>query len=104
MKVWKKLMALLLAIGMTAGFVACGGDSDKKSGDNTPGGESGTPGGEYVGEEVSEAEFFAALEASCAATNFTAVMTNPEGVTTSVSADGKVYGVNVATNGATSYC
>ena len=38
MKLWKKTLALVMALGMTAGFAACGGGSNG-SGKKEPAGE-----------------------------------------------------------------
>ena len=114
MKAWKKFAAIVLALGLTAGFAACGGDNNDNSSSQNAGGTSsesssqqtGGSGGEVVGGpsgEVTEEEFIAAIEASYAAMNFTLVRTDPYGTTTSKSADGKVYSVAQGPT-STSYC
>ena len=55
MKVWKKTLALVMALGMTAGFAACGG------GDKAPAGE----------QLQGEGAWAAAWEATLSATNVT---------------------------------
>lgn len=55
MKVWKKTLALVMALGMTAGFAACGG------GDKAPAGE----------QLQGEGAWAAAWEATLSATNIT---------------------------------
>ena len=92
MKTWKKFAALVLTLGLTAGFVACGGNDGNNSGSNA-GSSSSETSSEVVGEQVSEEEFNAAVEASYAATNFTVVQTDAHGTTTSYCADGKVYSI-----------
>lgn len=110
MKMWKKFAALALALGLTAGFVACGGGNDGGNGGsgNSNGGSesssSSATSSEVVGEQVSEAEFNAAVEASYAATNFTVVQTDAYGTTTSYCADGKVYSIASTDAGEISYC
>ncbi|MBE5747610.1 MAG: hypothetical protein E7352_05520 [Clostridiales bacterium] len=143
MKAWKTVAALVLALGLTAGFAACGDDkgngvvnnsgssvggsvsdtvSDESSdvvGDDSSdvvsdessdvvSDDSSDVGGDVGGDvapsgEVTEEEFKAAIAASYAAMNFTLVRTDPNGTTTSNSADGKVYSVAQGAN-SISYC
>ncbi|MBO5027755.1 MAG: hypothetical protein J6C79_04450 [Clostridia bacterium] len=105
MKTWKKFAALVLALGLTAGFVACGGGNDGNNGGSSNADSSSSEtSSEVVGEQVSEEEFNAAVEASYAATNFMVVQTDAHGTTTSYCADGKVYSIASTDAGVISYC
>ena len=97
MKTWKKFAAILLALGLTAGFAACGGGSDNggNEGGDHYGSSSSVNVAPGVGEEVTEAEFQQAVAASYAAKNLTLVVTHADGVTTTNIADGKVHNVTV---------
>lgn len=88
MKIWKKTLALVMALGMTVGFVACGG------GDKEPAGEQLDANGGWA----------AAWEATLTATNVTAegtysyslnagenIWQNMESEGTVQLADGKIY-------------
>ena len=121
MKAWKTVAALVLALGLTAGFAACGDDkgngvvnnsgssvggsvSDTVSDESSDvvGGDSSDVGGdvgEIVGEEVTQEEFLAARAASYAADNFTVVRTTQDGSETIYAADGKVHIVGEETEG-----
>ena len=108
MKALKKLSALLLALGLVAGFAACGGNDGEQSASQNGGdsvtSETSAP-TELVGEEVTEEQMNAAIQTLYTATNFTMVGTmtqkvNGSEVETSITAnyaDGKAYVVMVST-------
>ena len=108
MKTFKKLTALILALGMMTCFAAC--ETDK--GGNSGNGGSESNGGqtnEIVGEDVTEEKFNAAIEALYSAKNFSATMKmvesveNRESTYTISCADDKIYMVaDIVTNGASS--
>ena len=95
MKVWKKALALVMALGMTAGFAACGGGKDKE------------PAGEQL---QGEGAWAAAWEATLTATNIKAegyynysmyvnenLWATMESEGTIELADNKIYSVGYAT-------
>lgn len=106
MKAFKKLTAVLLALGMMAGLAACGDKGDDKS-EAGAGSEvtSESAVGEAVGEEVNATQMETAIQTAYNATNLTITFTGTEkedGKTYNVShtykyADGKVYGESVRT-------
>ena len=62
MKMWKKAAALVMALGMTVGFTACGGGSNG-------GGNGGIGGAPIKGEELETGSWSTAWAASLSATN-----------------------------------
>ena len=107
MKVFKKLAAVLLALGMMAGLAACGDKGDDKSEAGT-GSEvtSESAAGEVLGEEVNAMQMETAIQTAYNATNLAITVTGTEkddGKTYNVSytykfADGKVYGESTRTS------
>jgi len=92
MSILKKTAALLLALGMTAGFVACGGNKGGESVENSQ--ESSVESAKQ--EQIkTEAEWNAVIDAVYAATNFTLKYTRTEGensqTVTVQCVDGKGY-------------
>ena len=95
MKIWKKTLALVMALGMTAGFAACGGGKDKE------------PAGEQL---QGDGAWAAAWEATLTATNIKAegyynssmyvnenLWATMESEGTIELADNKIYSVGYAT-------
>jgi hypothetical protein len=106
MKTFKKLTALVLALGMMSCFAACetgnGGTNSDNGGSESNGGQTNV----NVGEDVTEKQFNDAIEALYSAKNFSATMKmvesveNRETTYTVKCADDKMYMVaDVVTNG-----
>lgn len=99
MKAWKKFTALVLALGLTAGFAACGGDNSNNGSSSSSETVSGTP------EQLDEFAMNALIGELDTITNFTMVGTrvqeeNDEIVHASYTAsfaDGKAYQVTTVT-------
>lgn len=89
MKALKKWIAMMLALGMTVGFTACGGGSDDEDESQT------SQETEVKGEELTEAEFKAAVEAFYNAPNMKIVAETKDGEMEMHFADGKMYVVSV---------
>lgn len=70
MNFWKKAIALIMALGMTLGFAACGGNEDVGSTNNSAG-SSNSEVNEPVAEQLGAAEMEAAIQNVYNAENFT---------------------------------
>ena len=109
MKTFKKLTALILALGMMTCFAACVTDKGGKDSGNGGSESNGGQTNEIVGEDVTEEKFNEAIEALYSAKNFSATMKmvesveNRESTYTISCADDKIYMVaDIVTNGASS--
>lgn len=65
MKLWKKLTALVMALGMTVAMVACGGDKDGDNSSSVSSSQAAASG------QLSKKEIAAAKQKAANATNFT---------------------------------
>lgn len=65
MKLWKKLTALVMALGMTVAMVACGGDKDGDNSSSVSSSQAAASG------QLSKEEIAAAKQKAADATNFT---------------------------------